>query len=402
MKKSSLLEIYKKVNPSIRTNYKKQTNVNLKILQNKFNLDMSYFKNKRVLDLASGVGDNAINYARYGSRVTLIDFNNVSINYAKTIFKKNNIKKCKFIVGDIFKEMKKFKYKFDFVNCTGALHHFDKTTQSALKEIFKAIKKGGYLFLSVGVNSGGMQHNIMKALSRKWGNSENKIKESSTSLFDEYIQRSVKYGMRSKDQVVNDQFVNHIHNYISIEELAKFSEKNNFKIIHTEPKINYLSGDSVRKNLDTLDEFSNKNSFRQQYYWASKNKDDKTNFELNSQIYSSFFKFINLLNKNSEKKNFFSDKKILNALKKFNSYHEKFVKHEIFLIKEREKFYRDLEKLMDLFFNTNINLDEASKILKRSKILFLKYSRVNIKLLLTKKDEIIGYRFFLKISDIKN
>lgn len=225
----------------------------------------------------------------------------------------------------------------------------------------------------------------MKALSRKWGHSEYKIKKSSENLFKEYIDRSVKYGMRSKDQVINDQFINHIHNYVSIEELAKFSEKNNFKIIHTEPKINYLSGDSVRKNLDTLDEFSNKNSFRQQYYWASKNKDDKTNFELNSQIYSSFFKFINLLNKKSEKKNFFSDKKILNALKKFNSYHNKFVKHEISLIKEREKFYRDLEKLMDLFFNTNLNLDKASKILKRSKILFRNTAGLTLNYFLLKK-----------------
>lgn len=94
MKKNSLLEIYQKVNPSIRTNYKKQTNVNLKILQNKFNLDMSFFKNKKVLDLASGIGDNAINFAKNGAHLTLIDFNDISINYAKKYLKKIILKKA--------------------------------------------------------------------------------------------------------------------------------------------------------------------------------------------------------------------------------------------------------------------------------------------------------------------
>jgi ubiquinone/menaquinone biosynthesis C-methylase UbiE len=385
MKKNSLLEIYKKINPSLRSNYKKQSNVNLKILQNKFNLDMSFFKNKKVLDLASGIGDNAINYAKYGAHVTLIDFNDISINYAKKIFKKNDIKNSKFIVGDVFNQIKRINNKFDFVNCTGALHHFDKTTKGALKEIFKVIKKNGHLYLSVGVNTGGLQHKIMKALSRKWGHQENQIKKSSTKLFKEYLDRSVKYGMRSKDQVINDQFVNHIHNYISIEELARFSEKNNFRIIHTEPKINYLSGDSVRKSLNTLDEFSNKNSFRQQYYWASKNKDDKTNFELNDKIYSSFFKFVDLANKNSEKKNFFSNYKTLNALKKFNLFHKKFIKHEISLIKEKEKFYRELEKLMKLFSNANLDLNRASKTLNKSKNLFRNTAGLTLNYFLLKK-----------------
>ena len=385
MKKKSLHEIYQKINPSVRTCYKKQANINLKILKNKFNLDMSFFKDKKVLDLASGTGDNAINYAKNGAQVTLVDFNDFSINYAKKIFKKHKIKKSKFITGDIFKELKRFKNKFDFMNCTGALHHFDQTTKVSLTEIIKVTKKNGYIYLSVGVNSGGLQHKIMKALSRKWGHSEYEIKKSSENLFKEYIDRSIKYGMRTKEQVINDQFVNHIHKYISIEELAKFSKKNNLKIIHAEPKMNYLSGDSVRKNLDYFDEYLDKNSFRQQYYWSSKNKDDKTNFKLNNKIYESFFKFIDLANKNSEKKNFFKSFRTLNALKKFNSYQKTFVKREFSLIKEREKFYKDLENLIKLFSNTSLDLKKGSIAVKNSKNLFRNTAGLTLNYFLLKK-----------------
>ena len=53
---------------------------------------MNYFNKKKVLDIAAGIGDNAINYAKHGANVTLIDFNEISINFAKKVFKKNKIK----------------------------------------------------------------------------------------------------------------------------------------------------------------------------------------------------------------------------------------------------------------------------------------------------------------------
>ena len=386
MKKSKLLNLYERVNPSIRTSFKEQSKVNLMILEKKFNFDMSFFKNKSVLDIASGIGDNAINFAINGAKVTMLDFNINSLNYAKKVFKKRKIKNCDFIMGDFFRLSKKLNKKYDFINCTGALHHFNKSNKYSLEEIFRLLKKNGYLFISVGTNSGGLQHKLMKAISRKWGLSEDKIKQSSKLLFKEYISRSIKYGMRVEDQVIFDQFINPIHNYIDIEELAQISKKKNIEILHSEPKIQYLEGDSVRKKFNNLQKYFMSENFRQQYYWSLKNKDDKDYFFLDKKITKSFHKFIKIVNKNSEKKNFFKNRQIFHALKKFNINQKLLIKRELNTLKQSYKFYIELENfLKPLFYENDYNLKTASKKLNKSKKLFKNTAGLTLNYFLLKK-----------------
>lgn len=371
MKKKKVLKIYSKVNPSIRKKVQLQINTNLKILIKKFNFEMSYFKNKQVLDIASGIGDNSINFAQNGAKVTLIDFNKVSIDCAKKLFKKKKIKNAKFIVGDFFDEIGKIKTKYDFINCTGALHHFEYSYKKSLKKICSLLKPNGYLFLSVGVDSGGFQHKIMKAISRAWGTKENEIIKNSNNLFKEYIKRSIKYGMRTRNQVIFDQFVNPVHNYINIEKLFNFLKKNNLKILQTEPQITSSVGDSVRKSFNIENKFLEKNNFRQQFYWSLKFKDDYKFEKLNNKINKSFFNFINSVNINAEKKKFFEQNKIYKKLILFNKYRAKLLQTEIKILRDKNQFFEDLTKLLSFFFKKKIpSINKISNYLDSSKRLF--------------------------------
>jgi len=386
MKKNYLLSLYRKVNPSLRSNFKKHSLDNLKILENKFNIDMSFFKKKKVLDIAAGVGDNAINFAKNGAHVTLIDFNEISINAAKKIFKKKKIKNCKFLVGNFFTNINKLGKGYDFINCTGALHHFDFSNEKSLKIISKLLNKNGYLFLAVGTDSGGFQHKVMKAISRRWGMREKDIEFASSNLFKEYIDRSVKYGMRKKDQVINDQFINKTHKYVNIESIGKLLEKKGIKILHSEPSLNSLNGDSVRKNLNNVKKNYGDKFLRQQYYWTLKYNNDDEIFKINKNFCSSYYDLIDLVNKNAEKKNFFLNKKIIKSLKKFNNYHKSYIDNEIKIIKENSKFYHELSDLLiPLFKQKKIKLNEVQKKISNSKKLFKNTSGLTLNYFLCKR-----------------
>ena len=227
----------------------------------------------------------------------------------------------------------------------------------------------------------------MKAISRKWGIKEKDIEFSASKLFKEYIHRSVKYGMRKKDQVIYDQFINKTHKYINIENVSKILKKNKIEILQAKPDISYLKGDSVRKNLNNDKKYLRGNTFRQQYYWSLKHDNDDNIFRVNKNIYNSYYNLIDLVNKNSENKNFFNNRKILTALNKFNFFNKKHVENEVKLIKENSKFFNEISTLLrPLFLKKNNKLNDISNKILKSKKLFKNTAGLTLSYFLCKKN----------------
>ena len=212
--KLDLLKIYQKHNPSISTNPNKFIKDFSELMGQKLHFPLRFFKGLKVGDIACGTGDLAFIAAKNGAFVDGYDFNKFSVEYANKTSKIMKLNKAKFYNKEFF-EVKK---KYDFIICTGVLHHLPNPIKG-LKHLKKLVKPKGFLLLSFGVNSSNLQHNLMKLIVRSWGKTEEKIKFAANHLFKNHIDRCVKFGFRSKASVINDQFLNKQHDYLNLKQV---------------------------------------------------------------------------------------------------------------------------------------------------------------------------------------
>ena len=283
-----LLKLYINNNPSNPTNLKKR----LKIGQNdleKLSFPLRFFKNLSVGDFGCGTGEFSFLAAKNGAKVEAFDFNKWSIKIAKENSKKLGIKNCNFYEKDFF-EIKK---KFDFVICTGVLHHLPDPYKG-LKHLASRVKKNGFLFVGFGLDSSNISHNLMKLIVRNWGKSDYDIKKTSKYLFKNHIDRSMKFGLRKEDAVITDQFINTQHYFLNMKKIINITKKN-FSLHSSWPPNFFPRGDSLRNDTLKINNF-----ISSELMWSTKTIDDKIrlkNFSIKNdkklQLFSNFKKTLN-------------------------------------------------------------------------------------------------------------
>lgn len=109
------------------------------------------FKNKKILEVGSGAGQNSIFLAKKGARVTALDFSQEQIKHGKHLAEIEKIK-IEYIQGDFEKLNNYFKINsFDIVVSAFALQYCQtiKSLNSVMKQIFDISKPGGLLVFSV-------------------------------------------------------------------------------------------------------------------------------------------------------------------------------------------------------------------------------------------------------------
>ena len=328
-----LYKIYKKHNPSVPTNFLKNKKKREKILENKLKFPLRFFKNMDVVDVACGTGDYSLIYAQNGAKVKGYDFNENSIQIAKKIHKKFKIKNSIFEKKEFFS----IKKNFDFVSCTATLHHLPNPMKG-LNFLAKKVKKNGFLFLSFGMHTSNIQHNLMKLIVRLWGNSEEKKFIAAKKIFSTHIRRCIKYGFRNENAVIYDQFINDQHYYLDLKRVLK-SLRKDFSIHSCWPNIFLPRGDSPYN--DTINDDSYDSFLFSLLYWSLKNNDDKKLIKKNTnkEFFKSFRSFSSSINNkpNDNMHNLIRGKNLkiyLNSLNKknlnlnfnLNEFHSIFIK----------------------------------------------------------------------------
>ncbi|MFA5014850.1 MAG: glycosyltransferase [Actinomycetota bacterium] len=101
-------------------------------------------KLQKILDFGAGIGSSAILFAREGFSITLADISINLLNYARWRFQKRNLK-ANFI--DLNQESLPDS-TFDLIVATDVLEHLDQP-YGVLKDIYRALKPGGYFFFNV-------------------------------------------------------------------------------------------------------------------------------------------------------------------------------------------------------------------------------------------------------------
>jgi len=102
----------------------------------------------RTVDMGCGAGNYAVWLARQGFDVTGIDFSSRAIEYARQLADRENIA-CRFIVADVFGDLREFRDRFDFAYDWELMHHvFPEDRPRYIRSAHDILRRGGK-YLSV-------------------------------------------------------------------------------------------------------------------------------------------------------------------------------------------------------------------------------------------------------------
>ncbi len=213
------------------------------------------FENYRVLVAGGGTGDAAISlaealYDKKGSSVTYLDMSSASTKTAKERAKVRKLNNITWINDSLLNLPDMELEKFDFIDCTGVLHHLEDP-DVGLKALKSVLKPEGAMFIMVYAPYGRSAIYIMQELMRMVNGEEpnphKKIKNTKTilsnlpsyNLFN--ILRSVKvwkFGDTKNDAGIFDLFLHTQDRAYSILEAHDWLERCDLKII-SDPGYSY-------------------------------------------------------------------------------------------------------------------------------------------------------------------
>lgn len=166
------------------------------------------FEGKKVIDFGCGTGEMDIVLANWGANVEGFDFNDISIARANALREYFGLSsKTVFSVGDI--DAYPFQSgAYDISASFGVIAHVPDQ-ENMFRRMADASRKGGFVILGYIEDSGLIQRLLHRAI--VLGNSDKsdaEVLHIAKTYFSEHIERSVKYGGRTADSVINDYLVN--------------------------------------------------------------------------------------------------------------------------------------------------------------------------------------------------
>lgn len=167
--KKAFLDFYKMTGftPTRQKNFNKKRHFSVrKNLYSQLSVSKLDFKNRSVLEIGPGNGQNALYWASLGPKNgTLLDGTFTSLQDTRNIFKKNNFrKKYKFIFRDLLKY--KFNKRFDVVICEGTIP-FQNNPKMFFKKVMKLVNPQGLIIITC-VDAVGVLADILRKFRGQW------------------------------------------------------------------------------------------------------------------------------------------------------------------------------------------------------------------------------------------
>lgn len=205
-----VINMYKKVNPSFRdisnSNIFDKQISNRKAILKELNLPSLLFKEKKLLEIGAGTGENSLYYAMMGADVTIVEPNELSCKRTEELFESYSYGIT--IINQSLFEMDQTIFKeFDIVISEGVLHHtFD--TMNALNIVLSNVSNETIVMVSIPEYHGWYKRNLQRLLISELSNSEEEIVLNSKKYFQNHVDRAKKYGLREEKNIIYDTFVN--------------------------------------------------------------------------------------------------------------------------------------------------------------------------------------------------
>lgn len=183
------------------------------------------FRGKKVIDFGCGTGEMDIVLANWGANVEGFDFNDISIARANDLKEHFGLSsKTAFSVGDIDTYLFQ-SGAYDISASFGVIAHVPDQ-ENMLCRMADASRKGGFVILGYIEDSGLIQRLLHRAIVLvNSDKSDAEVFRIAKACFSEHIERSVKYGGRSADSVINDYLVNPHYIGISTQKLLTWASR---------------------------------------------------------------------------------------------------------------------------------------------------------------------------------
>lgn len=190
--------------------------------------------NKLFLEVGSGTSQLSLTLAyTTNNRIIAMDPTIESLNLGEKFAKNNNIRNCHFIKSDIQSNPFK-KNLFDFVWCSGVLHH-TKEPYNNFKTIINWLKPEGIVIIGLYNKYGRILTNLRQIIFKIFKKSNFAVKL--VSILDPYITSDLS---NSKKQAwVRDQYMNPIESVHTIDEVLKWFNENNIEFLYSIPSANF-------------------------------------------------------------------------------------------------------------------------------------------------------------------
>ena len=392
-----VLEDFKKKSPSKvkienKLIFKKYIQNHLNLFNENLKFPVELFHNKKVLDLGCGTGEVDIVLNYFGAKCYGIDFNQLSIDRAKSLKKKYNIKNVSFknLSIENYKVKKNF---FDISISFGVIAHV-YNREKLFEKLVKSTKKNGYIILGYVEDAGLIQRLLHRAIVRKLSNNNEKnIFSLAKKLFAEHIQRSIKYGLRTEDGIINDYLVNQAYVGLSMKEIIKWQKKFNLKFYSKSPDASLpLRVDPGFQTSKLINKINNEifaiSSLRSIFaqktdsvVFSDMIKNDK------NLIQDDINKFVNIIYKQLQKKNNTVSKKELKQISNYQKRISKKITKISNLIKDYsihnfEKLSKEIVNILNEISRKNFSFNSLNK---KTKFLFKGYNGLGTSYIIFKK-----------------
>ena len=237
-----VLKIYRKVSPSHRNLIDVQSKI--KFFNQRINLfktlglPLSFFKNKKILEIGGGTGEKALFYAFYGAKVTIVEPNEKSCFIAKKIFSQTKLaKKLTVINKSLFDIDISLIKKFDMIAAEGVLHHTFHPMEN-LELILKNMASNQIILIAIGESHGMLKRELQKmAVKQLAKNDPELISYFVKKLFPEHLLRATKYDLRNSESVIYDNYINPQDESSSLRDICNTFFKNKVSYLSSYPKL---------------------------------------------------------------------------------------------------------------------------------------------------------------------
>ena len=363
-----------------------------KLFHDCLKLPKEVFKNKRLLDFGSGTGEHDILYAKWGSKLDLVEINPISVAQTKKYFKffklNKNLKRIE--NKSIFDFRPKNKY--DIVVSEGVLHHVNNP-YLGLQYLTKNLKKGGFCILQLAFDFSHFQRSLHRYIINylKNNNSNINVEKICYKLFSETINRANKFGGRSKKQIVYDFYTNPKHKGINLRKLLIWFKKNKIKYYSSYPSIEpegLINGIHQNVTNEIIMSFPSISLF-QSINFLLASADDQVSLKKIIKLSSKNLKIWSNLMLKSKLDDIENKKNInkFNLKKNFNLYFKNLLNiynvRNQSQIKKIKQFHKEFE-ILNISLKTQ-NIKKINKSIKKFEILFKGYNGVP-------SNYIVGYK----------
>ena len=237
-----VLKIYRKVSPSHRNLIDVQSKI--KFFNQRINLfktlglPLSFFKNKKILEIGGGTGEKALFYAFYGAQVTIVEPNEKSCLIAKKIFSQTKlVKKLTVINKSLFDIDISLIKKFDMISAEGVLHHTFHPTEN-LEFILKNMVSNQIILIAIGESHGMLKRELQKMAVKQLAEDDPElIFHFVKELFPQHLLRATKYDLRNVESVIYDNYINPQDESSNLSDICNAFFKNKISYLSSYPKL---------------------------------------------------------------------------------------------------------------------------------------------------------------------